>query len=92
MVDGGVYIGMCGLEQMSDLERDAWSDTLVATISRRDLPTARPSWTLRDAVAQMDTNDTDQLPVTDDDGTFIGVVRADDILRLDEILDETEGI
>ncbi len=92
VVDGGVYIGMCGLEQMSDLERDAWNDTLVANIARRDLPTARPSWTLRDAVAQMDANDTDQLPVTDDDGTFIGVVRADDILRLDEILDETEGV
>lgn len=92
VVDGGAYVGMCGLEQMSDLERDAWNDTLVADIARRDLPTARPSWTLRDAVAQMDGNDTDQLPVTDDDGTFIGVVRADDILRLDEILDETEGV
>lgn len=92
VVDGGAYVGMCGLEQMSELERDAWNDTLVADIARRDLPTARPSWTLRDAVAQMDGNDTDQLPVTDDDGTFIGVVRADDILRLDEILDETEGV
>ncbi len=92
VVDGGTYLGMCGLEQMSDLERDVWNDTLVADIARRDLPTARPSWTLRDAVAQMDANDTDQLPVTDDDGTFIGVVRADDILRLDEILDETEGV
>ncbi|WP_419851028.1 chloride channel protein [Candidatus Poriferisocius sp.] len=92
VVDGGAYLGMCGLEQMSDLERDAWNDTLVADIARRDLPTARPSWTLRDAVAQMDANDTDQLPVTDDDSTFIGVVRADDILRLDEILDETEGV
>ena len=92
VVDGGAYLGMCGLEQMSDLERDAWNDTMVADIARRDLPTARPSWTLRDAVAQMDGYDTDQLPVTDDDGTFIGVVRADDILRLDEILDETEGV
>ena len=92
VVDGGAYFGMCGLEQMSELERDAWNDTLVADIARRDLPTARPSWTLRDAVAQMDGNDIDQLPVTDDDGTFIGVVRADDILRLDEILDETEGV
>lgn len=92
VVDGGEYLGMCGLEQMSDLERDAWNDTLVVDIARRDLPTARPSWTLRDAVAQMDSYDTDQLPVTDDDGTFIGVVRDDDILRLDEILDETEGV
>ena len=92
VVDGGAYLGMCGLEQISDLERDAWNDTLVADIARRDLPAARPSWTLRDAIAQMDANDTDHLPVTDDDSTFIGVVRADDILRLDEILDETEGV
>ena len=92
VVEGGAYLGVCGLEQMSDLERDAWNDTLVADIARRDLPAARPSWTLRDAVAQMEANDTDQLPVTDDLGTFIGVVRADDIVRLDEILDETEGV
>ena len=92
VVDGGAYLGMCGLEQMSDLERDAWNDTLVADIAQRDLPTARPSWTLRDAVAQMDAHDIEQLPVTDEHGTFIGVVRADDILRLDEILDETEGV
>ena len=92
VVDGGTYLGMCGLDQINDLERDAWNDTLVGDIARRDLPTARPSWTLRDAVAQMDSNDTDELPVTDDVGTFIGVVRADDILRLDEILDETEGV
>ena len=92
VVDGGAYVGMCGLEQVSEMERDAWNDTLVADIARRDLPTARPSWTLRDAVAQMDANDIDQLPVTDEVGTFIGVVRADDILRLDEILEETEGV
>jgi len=29
------------------------------------------------------------LAVTDADGTFIGVVTADDILKLDEILDQT---
>ncbi len=92
VVDGGEYLGMCGLEQMSDLERDAWDTTLVVDIARRDLPTARPSWTLRDTMTQMDSNDTDQLAVTDDHGTFIGVVRADDVLRLDEILDETEGV
>ncbi len=92
VVDGSAYIGMCGLKEISSTERDGWNDTLVADIARRDLPAARPSWTLRDAVAQMGANDTDQLPVTDDDGTFIGVVQADDILRLDEILDETEGV
>ncbi|MCY3967838.1 MAG: chloride channel protein, partial [bacterium] len=91
VVDGGSYKGMCGLEQISHLEREQWNETLVGTIANATQPTARPSWTLRDAVAQMQAHNTDQLAVTDDDYTFIGVVRADEILRLDEILDETEG-
>ena len=37
----------------------------------------------------MDAADSDVLAVTDGDGSFIGVVTADDILKLDEILDET---
>jgi CBS domain-containing protein len=56
-----------------------------------DLPTALPSWTLRDAVAAMDTAQIDVLAVTDGDGNFIGVVTEDEILKLDEILDETGG-
>ena len=56
-----------------------------------DVPTARPSWTLRDAVAAMDSADIDVLAVCDGDGGFIGVVTEDEILRLDEILDETGG-
>ena len=53
------------------------------------LPTARPSWTLRDAVVAMESADVDVLAVTDNDGTFIGIVAEDDIVKLDEILDET---
>ncbi len=91
VVEGSTYVGMCGLEQISDLNREQWNDTLVGSIANTKLPTAQPSWTLRDAIAQMEAFDTDQLAVTDDENTFIGLVRADDILRLDEILNETES-
>ena len=33
----------------------------------------------------------DILAVTDSEGAFIGMLSADDILKLDEILDETGG-
>ena len=58
---------------------------------RTDLPSAVPSWTLRDAVAAMDRGDVDQLAVTDGHDVFIGIVRVDDILKLDDILDQTGG-
>lgn len=91
VVDGGRFQGMARLDDMSDLERDAWETTTVGERMAVDVPTAGPSWTLRDAVAAMDAADMDILAVTDGDGGFIGVVTEDEILKLDEILDETGG-
>ena len=39
----------------------------------------------------MDAADIDVLAVTDREGNFVGVVTEDEILKLDEILDETGG-
>ncbi len=89
VVDGDIYVGMSRLEDISELDRAMWEDTTVGELMATDLPTARPSWTLRDAVAAMDSAHTEVLAVTDSDGGFVGVVTADDIVRLDEILDET---
>lgn len=91
VVDGGQFKGMARLEDISELERDEWESTTVGERMAADLPTARPSWTLRDAVAAMDSVDMDVLAVTDGEGNFIGVVTEDEILKLDEILDETGG-
>lgn len=91
VVDGGQFMGMARLEDISELERDEWENTTVGDRMAADLPTARPSWTLRDAVAAMDSVDMDVLAVTDGEGNFIGVVTEDEILKLDEILDETGG-
>ena len=89
VVDGGTYVGMARLDDISELEREVWETTTIGDVMATGLPTARPSWTLRDAVVAMESADVDVLAVTDNDGTFIGIVAEDDIVKLDEILDET---
>lgn len=91
VVDGGTYLGMVSLTELSDIDRSAWDDTTVGTVLRSDLPEVKPSWTLRDAIGAMGDSDVDVLAVTGADASFIGIVREDDILKLDEILEETGG-
>ena len=40
----------------------------------------------------MQTADVDRLPVVDSGGRFIGVVSTSEILKLDEILGETDSL
>jgi CIC family chloride channel protein len=90
VVDGSRYVGLCSVAATADIERDRWDEVAVAEICDTETPAARPSWSLRDAVAVMEEYDMDVLAVTDSDGTFIGVVQAAEIVKLGEILDETE--
>jgi CBS domain-containing protein len=78
---------MARMDELSGVDEDEWESAAVARIMRADLPTAKPAWTLREAVAAMQEADVDRLPVVDGGGRFIGVVSTSDILKLDEILD-----
>ena len=89
VVDKEKYLGIISLSDISDIERNDWDETKIADLIKIELPAAMPSWSLRDAIAAMESNHTDILAVTDSAGSFIGVLRADDILKLDEILEET---
>lgn len=91
VVDGIDYRGMISLTEVSALERSMWDDTAVGDLLNTELPAARPNWSLRDAIVAMEKADVDVLAVTDAEGAFIGMLSADDILKLDEILDETGG-
>ena len=91
VVEGDRFLGMARLEDIADLPREEWETATVGEWMATAMPTARPSWTLRDAVAAMDSAGVDVLAVTDGDGSFIGLVSEDDIVKLDEILDETGG-
>ncbi len=89
VVEGGNFLGLARLDDISELDRAEWEETAIGDRMATDLPVGQPSWTLRDAVAAMEEAQIDILAVTDASGAFIGVVTEDDILKLDEILDET---
>jgi CBS domain-containing protein len=91
VVDGATYVGMCDLQAVLELDRRDWETTAVADLIDTDRPSARPNWTLGDAMAAMERADTEILAVVDDSGAFIGTVDAAEILKLEEILDETGG-
>ena len=89
VVDDGHYVGVCDLDHLREVDRDDWDNVTVGELMDDEIPTGRASWTFRDAVAAMEQADIDLLPITDADDRFIGVVRAEDIVKLGEILDET---
>lgn len=90
VVDGANYIGQCTIDSAAALDRETWEQHNVGHIVSKDVPTASPSWTLRDAVVAMERADLDQLAVTDSSGSFIGMIYESEIVKLGEILDETE--
>ena len=91
VVSGSAYLGMAQLSQLSSVSRDSWETTSVESMMTTDLPAGSPSWTVRDAVVAMESADIEVLAVTDSADNFIGVVTEDDVVRLGEILEETEG-
>ena len=89
IVDGGTYIGMCTLDQAEKFDRDVWESTLVTEAMPPGYPTAELTATLRDAVLAMEAAGVEMLPVVDPQGNFVGTVSNEEIVRLDEILEET---
>ncbi|MDH3679344.1 MAG: chloride channel protein [Acidimicrobiia bacterium] len=90
VVDGNTYLGLCSIQDAAKIERSHWDDTPVTDIVNDSVPTGRPSWTIRDVVSAMGNTDAELLAVTDENGAFIGLVRDSEIVKLDEILVETE--
>lgn len=91
VVDGDAYIGTIGVDQLSSIERAEWSTSAVADHLLSDVPVAKPTWSVSEAMAAMDAADVDRLAVVDGSDRFIGVVTKDDVIRLDEILDATRS-
>jgi len=90
VVDGAEYVGMMRLQEMNELPREEWETTEVKLVMRTDLPTGAPGWNLGQALTAMEQADIDRMPVVGGDGMFVGVVSTGQILKLDEILGQTE--
>lgn len=89
VVDGTRYVGMCGLEQIGNVPAEAWNRTLVEAITDTTAPVGMPEWTLLDAIAAMDDAEVQVIAVTDLNSSFVGLVYESEIVKLEEILDET---
>ncbi|MDQ6617382.1 MAG: chloride channel protein [Actinomycetota bacterium] len=90
VVDGARYLGVMAIEELQTVPNDQWDHQHVGNHMRIDLPTANPTMSLRDVLALMEDADVDLLPVLDGD-SFVGVITTTEILKLDEILDQTGG-
>lgn len=89
VVDGSRYLGLMRMDELRETPRDEWERTCVTDCMRSDFPTAALGWRLRDAVSVMETWDVDILPILDGE-RFVGTVRTSDILKLDDILTDTD--
>lgn len=90
IVDGDTFLGIAGAEEVRGVDRAAWADTPVHTIMRTDRPVAELDWLLSDAIRALDESGSDRIAVCDD-GRFVGVITAADLVELDEVLDRTDG-
>jgi chloride channel protein, CIC family len=89
--DGSRYLGLVALDEVVAIRREAWATTEIRTIANAAAPRGRTTWLVRDAVQAMESGDADVLAVVDGDDRFVGVVTTDEVLRLDEILERTNG-
>ncbi len=89
VLDGNTYLGLCTVSACSAIHRDDWNDTLVTEVMDAEAPVGSPSWYVRDAMVAMQTGNYDMLAIIGDGDTFLGVVSAEDIVRLEEIIEVT---
>ncbi|MGY9071685.1 MAG: chloride channel protein [Acidimicrobiales bacterium] len=89
--DDDHFLGMVRLHDIRHLERADWSTTNIMLVVDESVRPARLSWTIREATAAMEEHELDQIPVVDTGNRVVGVVTSDSMLKLDEILEETQG-
>lgn len=89
VVDDRSYLGMVRAEDVGAIDRTAWGTTPVHDMMRTDLPVADMTWLLADAIRAIEEYGCDRIAVCDN-GSFVGVITAADLVELDEVLGSTE--
>ncbi len=89
VVDGSTYLGLCTISLCASVDRDLWNETTVAEVMDTEAPVGSPNWYVRDAMVAMQQGGYDMLAILTSDGIFLGVVSAEDIVRLEEIIEVT---
>lgn len=88
VVSGNHYLGMLHLHDIVAVDRERWDTTSVAHVMRTDEPVGDVTWTLGQTLAALEEADVDRMAITNHDA-FVGVVTTGELLKLDEILEQT---
>ena len=80
---------MVRVGDVADIDRHEWGGMTVGDVMRTDVQAANLWWTLREVTAALEAGDLDRVAVVDAAGRVVGAVTDDDVLKLDEILEET---
>lgn len=87
VVEGSTYLGMATSDDIHALDRSEWRGILVRDIVRADAPMVPIRDSLREAIEMMEGAGTDRIAVCDGT-TYVGIVSAGDLIRLDDLLSE----
>jgi Zn-dependent protease len=83
VVSGTHLEGLVCVHDVRRVPREAWAETLVVDVMTpsEELETVAPEQPATEALRKLAERDVDQVPVVDDEGSLLGLVRRQDILR-----------
>jgi Zn-dependent protease/CBS domain-containing protein len=88
VVDSGRLTGVVSVEALRALPRERWSGTTVGELldARGPVASIGPGTTLLEALEVMTKAGSSELPVTTENGLYLGILRLDDVARLAQLV------
>ncbi|MGH2721223.1 MAG: CBS domain-containing protein, partial [Actinomycetota bacterium] len=86
--DTGSFRGVVDLDAATVLDPALWPERTVAGAMRAPVVVGSPGWTAHRGVEAMSAAQVDHLPVVDEAGRLVGVVRSSEVVRLAQILEQ----
>jgi CIC family chloride channel protein len=86
--DAGALLGVVDLDAATVLDPALWPQRTVAGSMRPPVVVGSPGWTAHQGVEVMSAAQVDHLPVVEETGRLVGVVRSSEVVRLGQILEQ----
>ena len=91
VVDEGVPVGVVSLSRLRFLRKDAWANTPLEEVLRRNVPQAWLDEPVDDVMQRMADHSLTVIPIMErESGKFLGTVTSDEVLDLVLLMDEVQ--
>ncbi len=88
--DHNRYLGVIGVADLAEVDRDKWQATPVSEVMVTDIEPARASWTLGELTLKMAEVDIEAYPVVDAANRVVGVVTENAIVKMVDVLAQSQ--